>query len=255
MVHCLYTYARRPTIGPNRNHRTIVDTAPAFGDPATVTDARRVDHPTRIPDPRRSADPGTIRTKGDNEMMISSVFGDRSSGSAASAGAAESVGDAQADSAEEAQLPFAGYDHLDTSKVIRGLSDHSQIELEAVEGYERSHKRREAVLNKLCYLRGSEPFPGYDALSVEEVLAALKEAGLETIKKVRGYERKFANRSQVLEEIVRVHRERRATEPASAAPAYQPISSRSGPARASVAHSVAHREATSEIDSGSEETR
>jgi hypothetical protein len=163
-------------------------------------------------------------------MMISSVVDDRSSGGAVSAGAAdaESAGDAQASSAEEAQLPFAGYDRLGTSKVIGGLSDHSQIELEAVERYERSHKGRDAVLNKLRYLRGSEPFPGYDALRVEEILAALKEADVATIKRVRGYERKFANRSKVLEEVVRVHRGRRATEPAIAAPAYQPISARSG---------------------------
>jgi hypothetical protein len=128
--------------------------------------------------------------------------------------------------AKEAGLPFAGYNRLATSKVVSGLSDHSQIELEAVEGYERSHKGREAVLNKLRYLRGSEPFPGYDALSVEEVLAALKEADLATIKKVRGYERRFANRAQVMEGVVRVHQERRAMEPASIAPAYQPTSAR-----------------------------
>ena len=132
----------------------------------------------------------------------------------------------QAHSAEGAQLPFAGYDRLDATRVNQGLSDHSQVELGNVESYERSHKGREAVLNKLRYLRGSEPFPGYDAMSVEEILAALEEADLATIKKVRGYERKFANRSQVMEEVVRVHRRRQATEPASAAPGYQPISAR-----------------------------
>jgi hypothetical protein len=138
--------------------------------------------------------------------------------------AAKPVGDAQAVSTGEAQLPFAGYDRLNTTKVVRGLSDHSQVELEAVESYERSHKDREAVLNKLRYMRGSEPFPGYDALSVEGILAALEEADMETIKKVRGYERKFANRGLVLEEVARVQRERRAGEPASASPAYQPTS-------------------------------
>ena len=65
--------------------------------------------------------------------------------------------------------------------------DHSQIELEAVESYERSHRGREAVLNKLRYLRGREPFAGYDAMSVDEILAALEEADLATIKRVRGY--------------------------------------------------------------------
>ena len=60
----------------------------------------------------------------------------------------------------------------------------------------------------LRYMRGSEPLPGYDALSVEEIVAALEEADLATIKKVRGYERKFANRPDVLEEVVRVHHRR-----------------------------------------------
>jgi hypothetical protein len=161
-------------------------------------------------------------------MMISNVVGDRSSGSAASAGAASPVRvrDAQAHSAEEAQLPFAGYDRLNAKQVKGGLSDHSQIELEGVERYERSHRGREAVLNKLRYLRGSEPFAGYDALSVEEILAALKEADLATITRVRGYERKFANRPHVLNEVARLHRERRAAQPARAAPAYQPTSAR-----------------------------
>jgi hypothetical protein len=137
----------------------------------------------------------------------------------------------QAQSAEGAQLPFAGYDRLDARRVNEGLSDHSQVELGNVESYERSHKGREAVLNKLRYLRGSEPFPGYDAMSVEEILAALTEADMATIKKVRGYERKFANRSQVLDEVVRVHRQRRKAEPAIAAPAYQPISARADASR------------------------
>ena len=108
--------------------------------------------------------------------------------------------------------------------MINGLSDHSQVELKAVETYERSHKGREAVLNKLRYLRGSEPLPGYDAMSVEEILAALKEADMTTIKKVRGYERKFGNRREVVDEVVRVHRARREAAPARAPPAYQPTS-------------------------------
>lgn len=83
------------------------------------------------------------------------------------------------------------------------------------------------MLNKLRYMRGSEPFEGYDALSTEEILASLRNADLATIKGVRGYERKFANRPRVLDEVARVHRERRATQPASAAPAYQPTSATS----------------------------
>ena len=55
--------------------------------------------------------------------------------------------------------------------------------------------------------------PGYDALGVEEILAVLGEADLATIKKVRAYERKFANRPDVLEEVVRVHHRWRETHP------------------------------------------
>ena len=123
-------------------------------------------------------------------------------------------------------LPFAGYDRLGDRQVIDGLCDHSQIELEAVESYERSHKDRKPVLDKLRYMRGREPLPGYDALSVEEAVAALQEADLTTTKRIRDYERKFANRSRVSEEAVRVHRLRQASQPPSAAPTYQPTSAR-----------------------------
>ena len=49
-------------------------------------------------------------------------------------------------------------------------------------------------MDKLRWMRGSEPMPGYDALSVEEIVTALSAADSTTIKKVRSYERKFANR-------------------------------------------------------------
>jgi hypothetical protein len=129
-----------------------------------------------------------------------------------------------ADPVGKAGLPFASYDRLDARQVVNGLSDHSQLELEAAESYERSHQDRQQVLDKLRYMRGSEPLAGYDSLSVEEIVAALGEADLATIKKVRDYERKFANRPDVLAGVVRVHRRRQATQPASAPPAYQPMS-------------------------------
>jgi hypothetical protein len=134
-----------------------------------------------------------------------------------------STGDARHDPAAEARPPFAGYDRLDDRQVMDGLSDHSQIELEGVERYERSHKDRGRVLDKLRWMRGREPLPGYDTLSVEEIVAALEEADLATIKKVRAYERKFGRRPEVLEEVVRVHHRRQAIQPKSAVPSYQPL--------------------------------
>lgn len=157
-------------------------------------------------------------------MSILSTLRDRLSGRNASADSPQPSGDATAGSAEEAGLPFADYDRHDDREVVDELSDHSQVELEAVETYERSHKSRQSVLDKLRFMRQREPLPGYDALSMEEILAALKEADVPTIKKVRGYERKFANRPEVEDEALRLLHQHQADQPASAPPSYQPMS-------------------------------
>jgi hypothetical protein len=155
-------------------------------------------------------------------MSVLSAIRDRFSGSDTSA-KSNSSDNAGADPAAEARLPYAGYDSLDNRQLMDGLSDHSQVELEAAESYERHHKDRGPVLDKLRYMRGREPLPGYDALSVEEIVAALKEADLAAIKKVRAYERKFANRSDVMDEVARVLHRHQAIEPKSAAPKYQSL--------------------------------
>ena len=91
-------------------------------------------------------------------------------------------------------------DQLEDKQVKATLSRLSQVELAAVEAYERSHRDRPAVLDKLRYMRGSQPLPGYDALSPDEIADALAEADGETIRAVRDYERKFGHRRQVLDE-------------------------------------------------------
>jgi hypothetical protein len=108
-----------------------------------------------------------------------------------------------------AKEPVSGYDGLKTKEVVASLSDHSQVELAEIEGYERDHENRRVVFDKLRWMRQDEPLPGYDALSSEEVVAALEKADLATIKRVRGYERKFAGRRLVLDEVTRLHGERR----------------------------------------------
>ena len=159
-------------------------------------------------------------------MTILTALRGRLSPHESSARHPETSGEDPPDVAADAELPFAGYDRLDARKVIDALSDHSQIELEAAETYERSHKNRERVLDKLRYMRGTEPIPGYDTLSIAEIESALEQADPETIKRVRGYERKFANRPAVLEAVVRAHHRGLADRPASPVPAYQPISAR-----------------------------
>ena len=105
--------------------------------------------------------------------------------------------------------PVPGYDGLKTKNVVASLSSRSQVELAEIESYERAHENRRVVFDKLRWLRQDEPLPGYDALSSEEVVATLDEADVTTIKRVRGYERKFAARRLVLDEVTRLHRKRR----------------------------------------------
>ena len=101
-------------------------------------------------------------------------------------------------------LPIAGYDQLDDKQVSDRLSQLSQEELAAVETHERAHENRPAVLEKLRYMLGSEPLPGYDALTTEQIAEALADAESETVRAVRDYERKFQHRGAVLGEAARV---------------------------------------------------
>jgi hypothetical protein len=105
--------------------------------------------------------------------------------------------------------PVSGYDSLKTKELIASLSSRSQVELAEIDSYERTHQNRVSVFDKLRWLRQDEPLPGYDALSSDELLAALEKADLAGIKRVRGYERKFRARREVLDEVDRLHRERR----------------------------------------------
>jgi hypothetical protein len=105
--------------------------------------------------------------------------------------------------------PVSGYDSLKTKELVASLSSRSQVELAAIESYEHTHQNRVSVFDKLRWLRQDEPLPGYDALSSDELLGALDEADLASLKRVRGYERKFRARREILDEVDRLHRERR----------------------------------------------
>jgi hypothetical protein len=111
---------------------------------------------------------------------------------------------AEASSADEQRLPIARYDQLDGKQVIPQLSQLSQIELTPVEAHERSHRNRPVVLNRLRWLRGREPLPGYDALDSDEIVRALADADAATVKAVRSYERHHRDRREVSAEAVRV---------------------------------------------------
>jgi hypothetical protein len=100
--------------------------------------------------------------------------------------------------------PISGYEQLDEKEVSERLSQLSQVELAAVETYERAHGNRPVVLDKLRYMQGSEPVPGYDALTPDQIAEALAGADAETVRAVRDYERKFRHRKAVMDETARV---------------------------------------------------
>ena len=109
--------------------------------------------------------------------------------------------------------PIEGYDRLKPYDVKKALSSHSQDQLEDIERYERANKKRPAILDKLRFMRGRQPLPGYDQLTPQEIGVQLAEADITTIKRVRDYERKFANRPEVLDETTRVHQLQRGGKP------------------------------------------
>jgi hypothetical protein len=111
---------------------------------------------------------------------------------------------AGASSAGEDRLPISGYDKLGEKQVSDQLAQLSQVELAAVETYERAHGSRPVVLEKLRYMRSSEPLPDYDGLTPEQIGEALAGADAETVRAVRDYERKFQRRRSVLDEAARV---------------------------------------------------
>ena len=117
--------------------------------------------------------------------------------------------------------PIEGYDRMDGHKLMSRLHNYSQAQLLAIEDYERDHQNRIEIMQKLRFMRGAQPMEGYDDMSPGEVNSRLEEADMKTVKDVRAYEKKFANRADVLKVVARVHGERLAARPPKKPPAYQ----------------------------------
>jgi ferritin-like metal-binding protein YciE len=96
-------------------------------------------------------------------------------------------------------LPIAGYDDLNAGQIVSRLNELGQRELSALAAYERRNRNRRSVLSRIEALEASEPFPGYDALSADEVLARLHRADEATASAVRDYEGRHQRRVNVLE--------------------------------------------------------
>ncbi len=117
--------------------------------------------------------------------------------------------------------PFKGYDRLEITKLNVSLHKYSQAQLAAIEEYERANQDREEVINKLRYMRTAQPLENYDEMTPDQIIATLEGADVKTIKDIRDYERKFANRKEVVDAVAAAKRADRAARPVEKPPAYQ----------------------------------
>jgi hypothetical protein len=69
-------------------------------------------------------------------------------------GVAEAEGGARGVVAAERDVPIGGYDKLSAQEVSKRLSNLSDAELAKVEAYERKHKSRKTVLDRIASARG-----------------------------------------------------------------------------------------------------
>ena len=114
-------------------------------------------------------------------------------------GVARAEGTVKGAAASQGDLAIAGYDSLNATEITDRLPSLSQIELAKVEAYERKNDNRTTVLDRVSALRGDEPWPGYDELTVAEVIAVIGEGDESRIKQVRAYERAHKTRAGGLE--------------------------------------------------------
>jgi ferritin-like metal-binding protein YciE len=116
-------------------------------------------------------------------------------------GVTRAEGEAKGVVASEDDLPITSYDSKNVSEITSELKGLSQVDLGKVDAYERRHQNRSTVLQKIDSLRGEEPWPGYDELTVDDITTALGMDGEHAADadEVREYERRHKNRSGVIE--------------------------------------------------------
>ena len=114
-------------------------------------------------------------------------------------GVAQAEGQVKGALASEGDLAITGYGKLTAAEIVEKLAHLSQVDLAKIDSYERKNENRTTILSRITSLRGDEPWPGYDELSVDEVRAVLDEGDEDRIKRVRSYERSHKNRAGVID--------------------------------------------------------
>ena len=113
-------------------------------------------------------------------------------------GVAQAEGQIKGAVAGENDLAIAGYDGLTADEIFGRLPSLSQVDLAKIDSYERRNQDRSTVLGRLSTLRGTEPWPGYDELTVSDIQVVLANADDDLVSEVRGYERSHKDRAGVL---------------------------------------------------------
>jgi ferritin-like metal-binding protein YciE len=114
-------------------------------------------------------------------------------------GVAHAEGQIKGALASEGDLAITGYGKLTAAEIVEKLAHLSQVDLAKIDSYERRNENRTTVLSRIASLRGDEPWPGYDELSVEEIRGVLDEGDENRVKRVRAYERSHKDRSGVID--------------------------------------------------------
>lgn len=154
-------------------------------------------------DPTTTGAADAARTTGRAGKSAARVAGSRAKATARQArkvpGVSQAEGGVKGAVASEEDLAIPGYDSKNASEIVSALTGLSQIDLGKVDAYERRHQDRTTILQKIDTLRGSEPWPGYDELTVDEVTIALSGDRADEADAVREYERRHKSRAGVLE--------------------------------------------------------
>jgi len=114
-------------------------------------------------------------------------------------GVAQAEGQVKGAVASEGDLAIGRYDSLTADEITSRLPELSQVDLSKIDSYERRNQNRTTVLGRITTLRTSEPWPGYDELTVSEIQSVLSEGDDDRAKQVRNYERDHKARAGVLQ--------------------------------------------------------